>query len=72
MFVMSRMPRRQPVNAPYAPVASARMRRVRSSAGTSIRSRSDPDPRHFAAAAAQLAPATAVRLTVPGERTPAP
>jgi L-ascorbate metabolism protein UlaG (beta-lactamase superfamily) len=34
--------------------------------------RSDPDPRHFAAVAAELAPATAVRLTVPGERTPVP
>jgi hypothetical protein len=29
-------------------------------------------PRHFAAAAARLAPFTAVRLTAPGERTPVP
>jgi len=33
--------------------------------------RSDPDPRHYAAAAEQ-APGTTVRLTVPGERTPVP
>ena len=32
----------------------------------------NPDPRHFAAVAAELAPATAVRLTLPGERTPFP
>jgi L-ascorbate metabolism protein UlaG (beta-lactamase superfamily) len=40
--------------------------------GDRMITRSDPDPRHFAAAAAELAPATAVRLTVPGERTPVP
>lgn len=34
--------------------------------------RSDPDPRHFAAAAAELAAATAVRLTVSGECTSVP
>ena len=40
--------------------------------GDRMITRSDPDPRHFAAAAAELAPATAVRLTVPGERTSVP
>jgi len=38
--------------------------------GDRMITRSDPDPRHFAAAAAEQAPGTAVRLTVPGERTP--
>jgi L-ascorbate metabolism protein UlaG (beta-lactamase superfamily) len=40
--------------------------------GDRMITRSDPDPRHFAAAAAELAPATAVRLTLPGEHTPIP
>jgi L-ascorbate metabolism protein UlaG (beta-lactamase superfamily) len=40
--------------------------------GDRMITRSDPDPRHFAAAAPKLAPGTSVRLTVPGERTPVP
>lgn len=40
--------------------------------GDRMITRSDPDPRHFAAAAAELAPATAVRLPLPGERTAIP
>jgi len=40
--------------------------------GDRMITRSDPDPRHYAAAAAEQAPGTAVRLTVPGERTPVP
>jgi L-ascorbate metabolism protein UlaG (beta-lactamase superfamily) len=40
--------------------------------GDRMITRSDPDPRHYAAAAAEQAPGTTVRLTVPGERTPVP
>ena len=38
--------------------------------GDRMITRSDPDPRHYAAA--EQAPGTTVRLTVPGERTPVP